>query len=133
MILLTGCSVSKNFYVANVQDLTQMDKSAFIYALPRTVVTTEVTAIRHVTIPGPYHEYADEFLGIKDVPHEKKVFWTIDHATLDSHVEVDPDYYYSVKDPGSAEKRNVSVNRKRANIGCIESGPVFRQSGKPIR
>ena len=102
LILLTGCSVSKNFYVANVQDLTQMDKSAFIYALPRTVVTTEVTAIRHVTIPGPYHEYADEFLGIKDVPHEKKVLWTIDHATLDSHVEVDPDYYYSVKDPGSA-------------------------------
>jgi hypothetical protein len=102
LVLFTSCSISKNFYVTNVQDMTQMDKSAFIYALPRTVVTVEVTAIRHVTIPGPYHEYADEFLGIQNVPHEKQMLWTIDHTNLTSHVEVDPDYYYSVKDPGSA-------------------------------
>ena len=104
--LLTSCTVSKNFYVTNVQDLTQMDKNAFIYALPRTVVTVEITAVKHITVPGPYHEYADEFLGIKDVPHEKQVYWTMENVKLADYTEVDPDYYYSVKDPGSSVLKN---------------------------
>ncbi len=106
LLLLTSCTVSKNFYVTNVQDLTQMDKDAFIYALPRTVINAEVTAVRHITVPGPYHEYADELLGIKDVPHVEQTVWTIDHVKLSDHAEADPDYYYSVKDPGSDLLKN---------------------------
>ncbi len=97
MLFMGGCSVPSKFYVTNVQDITQFEESSFVYGLPRTVLQVKVTVIKTKTIPGPYHMYAKEYLGIDGVPHQPSVKWEIDNVDITSRVEIDPGYFYSVR------------------------------------
>ncbi|MBN2350173.1 MAG: DUF4831 family protein [Bacteroidales bacterium] len=99
--LISSCHAPEKFSVMNVQDITGFQENSVIYALPRSVISIEVTAVQTTTIPGPYYEYAQKYLGIKDVPREKSVKWEINSMYINSYNEIDPDYFYSVKDAGN--------------------------------
>ena len=84
------------FYVTNVSDLNTLENNSCIYALPRTVLYLTVKANKTLVIPGPFHEYADKYLGIKNVPDSSTSEWVITNIDVGSYNEADPDYYYSV-------------------------------------
>ncbi len=69
----------------------------FIYALPRTTLAFKVVTRITNTFYGPYYAYAEEYLGIKDVPSENKTEWSIDSIDIFPFKEADPDEYYVVK------------------------------------
>lgn len=69
-----------------------------IYALPRTVLRVKVKAERSIYIPGPYHQFANKYLGYNNVEQSKKVVWTIKSIDVVPIGEADPNAYFKTKD-----------------------------------
>ena len=86
----------QKFYITNINDLKTLENNSCIYALPRTVLYLTVKATNTLVIPGPFHEYAEKYLGIKNVPDSSTSEWVITNIDIGSYNEADPDYYYSV-------------------------------------
>jgi hypothetical protein len=96
--LFFACSsIQQKFHVANINTPGALDKNTAIYALPKTVLHITVRATRTLVIPGPYHEYADKYLGIKNVPDSASTVWKIYDVEIRHYIEADPEYYFSVK------------------------------------
>ena len=71
-------------------------KQQYLYALPQTVLKVEVTLREERSIPGPYWEYAEKYLGLKEVVKKKGSRWSIWDVAIDSHQELDPQHYYTL-------------------------------------
>ena len=71
-------------------------QSGYTYMLPQTVLKVEVTCREAVSIPGPYWEYAERFLGITEVIMNKSSQWQIVKVKVSPHTEIDPDLAYRV-------------------------------------
>jgi hypothetical protein len=61
-ILMLGCSPAGKISVTNINDSGFRQPGMMLYSLPQTVL--DVTVEAHVTeiIPGPYRQYAAEYL-----------------------------------------------------------------------
>ncbi|MFO7656862.1 MAG: DUF4831 family protein [Bacteroidales bacterium] len=94
-VFLYGCAAPK-FYVSNISNQKSTEKSALIYALPRTVFQVEVTFLRSGFIPGPYHGYAEKYLAIKGVEHAAYEKWQIMQIKVRADIEPDPAGFYTV-------------------------------------
>jgi hypothetical protein len=68
----------------------------YLYALPQTVLKVEIACqeIRHV--PGPFREYADKYLGIREVIRQNFSEWQILDVKVTPHAELDPSMLYHV-------------------------------------
>ncbi|OYT11284.1 MAG: hypothetical protein B6I18_04710 [Bacteroidetes bacterium 4572_112] len=95
LFLLSSCSSSYN--VIHVEEDNKPENSEGIYyALPRNVVTIDITVEEVSRISGPYAAYASKFLGIKDaVLHNTKLFELSD-IKINTYSEPDPKHYYFV-------------------------------------
>ncbi len=123
-IFFTGCAVTPQIYTTGIRNLKTIDNSSIIYSLPRTVFQIEVTFQKAFFIPGPYHEFADKYLGIKDVIHNSSTSWTIDKIVVSTCTEPDPEFFFSVR----VEKHPDGVNDKLALLeqkGLISLPPGF--------
>ncbi len=65
-----------------------------VYALPRTVVKVNVFAKKETFEPGPYRNYADQLLGIKDVRAKAETRWIITGVSIETYSEPDPAHVY---------------------------------------
>ena len=66
-----------------------------IYSLPQTNLAIKITTIRNITFCGPYAAYANELLGLKNIPLENKVDWMVDSINIQPYVEPNPEGYYA--------------------------------------
>ena len=71
-------------------------KQKLVYALPQTVLKVEVTLREVRSIPGPYWEYAEKYLGLKEVVKTKSSRWNIWDVVIGEHQELDPLHFYSL-------------------------------------
>ena len=71
-------------------------KDQLVYALPQTVLKVEVTFREVRSVPGPYWEYAEKYLGLKEVVKSKSSQWNIWDVAIDEHSELDPQHFYSL-------------------------------------
>lgn len=71
-------------------------KDQYVYALPQTVLKVEVTLREIRSIPGPYWEYAEKYLGLKEVVKTKSSQWSIWDVAIAQHQELDPQHFYSL-------------------------------------
>jgi len=94
--LLIACGASEKIVVTNVHDLAAHQPGSYIYSIPRTRLAVSVSAVRHHTIPGPYNEFAEQFLGITGAASVSKYAWEICAIDIEPVNEPDPDYYFSV-------------------------------------
>ncbi|MBN1950912.1 MAG: DUF4831 family protein [Bacteroidales bacterium] len=94
--LLVACSSAEKTVVTNIQDLTQYPEGSSLYALPRTRIAVSLEAVSMRTLPGPYCEFAEEFLGIEGAPQEESIKWEISGAKVGVILEPDPEYYYCI-------------------------------------
>lgn len=96
LISLLGCYATDKITVKNVQDLATYGSNTFIYSLPQTRIKINVSAVRNYTVPGPYYQYAEKYLGLSGVSTavEKWELTCIDLVNID---EPDPEYYYAVE------------------------------------
>ncbi len=103
LLLVFACSPTNNISITNIQDLASYNENSIIYSLPRSRLVLSIVAVRHFTVPGPYANYAEKYLGIKNAPSISKTEWELNKVTLDAIEQPDPDYYFSVQteDPGA--------------------------------
>lgn len=97
-IILTGCATTQPVQL-RVTPLGQEPvkvNEQYIYALPQTVLKVEVTLREERSIPGPYWEYAEKYLGLKDVVKRNTSRWSIWDVNIGQHSELDPQQIYSL-------------------------------------
>lgn len=58
---------------------------ALNYYLPTTVVEVEFVATKTINKAGPYYQYAQKYLGTKEVITENSEKWTLDRASMITH------------------------------------------------
>ena len=96
--MLTACATTEPVLV-RVTPLGQepaKTKEQLVYALPQSVLKVEVTLREVRSVPGPYWEYADKYLGLKEVVKTKSRRWNIWDVAIAQHQELDPQHFYSL-------------------------------------
>jgi len=79
-------------------------KKGVFYSLPRTVLTVTIEYTETDRLPGPYASFASELLGMEDAIKEKQVSFSVDHVSISSHSEPDPDQVFFVEMQEKAEE-----------------------------
>lgn len=98
VILAAGCATQSNLQV----HVTPLGKEPakfneqYTYALPQTILKIEVVYQEGISIPGPYWEYAEKYLGISEVIKQKSSQWQIEDVIITQHSELDPQHFYSI-------------------------------------
>ena len=97
-LLLTGCSTTTPLQVKVAPLGTEVEESQtrFFYTLPQTVVKIDLSyrELRHV--PGPYRDYAERYLGIKEVVRQNFSSYQVVDVDFSTHVEMDPSLLYQI-------------------------------------
>jgi hypothetical protein len=99
LVLVAGCANTGDITRLQVTPLGQEPKDTeakFLYALPQTVLKVELTVREERSVPGPYWEYAERYLGLKEVVKRNSSRWSIWDVAVDVHSEMDPRHFYSL-------------------------------------
>ncbi len=92
--LLIGCQPTSKLIVQPATGEIKPSASGFFYSLPRTVIEVKLDLRHDIYIPGPYCQFAAQFLGIEGVQLERKEDWTIASESINSYLESDPDHIF---------------------------------------
>lgn len=68
-----------------------------VYSLPRTGVRIYVTAVREKLYAGPYAQFAEAMLGLKNAPTSDAEHWTITGVRIETFSEADPQQVFKAK------------------------------------
>ncbi len=104
--------VDSNPVIVPLSDTVSMSDGTIIYGLPRTVFNFNVEMERTVEIPGPYSQYADDFLGISDAIVAESEYWAITGITVNTHEELDPSEYYVIRSSSFLRSNALSLRRE---------------------
>jgi len=75
---------------AQRKETTVPFSSGIVYSLPRTGVRIYVTATQEKFFFGPYYQYAEAMLGIKNAPSSDRESWSINDIRIEPFSEPDP-------------------------------------------
>ena len=121
LMLAIGCTTVKEVpvkvktQVLPLGDSARLYDGSLVYALPQTVLDFKVIAEKTVRKAGPYHQYASELLGLRDVIENDQVVWKLKSVEINSVNELDPDEFYLMKSDGLIETNAL----KMTNAGLI--------------
>ena len=71
-------------------ETNQVPAEGVIYSLPRTGIRIHVKATQEKFFHGPYFQYAEPLLGIKNAPSMDSEHWTINDIEIETFSEADP-------------------------------------------
>lgn len=89
-ILLFSLIVLNSSVFAQRKEATVPFSSGVVYSLPRTGVRIYVTATQEKFFFGPYYQYAEPMLGIKNAPSSDRESWSINDIRIETFSEPDP-------------------------------------------
>lgn len=98
-VFVAACSSAVELTSLQVTPLGQEPKDSeakYLYALPQSVLKVELTVREERSVPGPYWEYAERYLGLKEVVKKNSSRWSIWDVAVDVHSEMDPRHFYSL-------------------------------------
>jgi hypothetical protein len=96
VMTISGCTTASRIQVTPLGVKPEGTRETYFYALPQTVLKIEVTCQEVRSVPGPYWEYAEKLLGIKEVISQPSSRWDILDVHVSQHREVDPGQLYSI-------------------------------------
>lgn len=90
--LITACStpIAMQVNVAPLGDPVPESTELGVYVLPQTVLKVDLILQETKSVPGPFREYAEKYLGIKEVIKQNSSQWQILDLDLDPYQEIDP-------------------------------------------
>lgn len=96
--LFTACSTPTlmQVMVAPLGEPVEESSELGTYVLPQTVLKVELKFQETKSIPGPFREYAEKYLGIKEVIRQNSSQWQILDMELSSHEELDPQMVFQL-------------------------------------
>jgi len=120
VIIFSACSVKEvpvkvKTQVLPLGDTVKLNEGSLVYALPQTVLDFTVIAEKTVQKAGPYHAYANELLGLRDVISADRIIWTIKEVKINAVQELDPSEFYIMKSDGLIQTNAISM----INAGLI--------------
>lgn len=99
--LLAGCAgpkeIERQSTALHASEVSHPENYTLVYSLPKTTLKITVEATQVMTRSGPYHQFAERYLGITDVPGQDENSWRIDNIKIDSYQEADHRHYYVLK------------------------------------
>lgn len=98
-ILLSSCSFNRkisNVVSDPVNNYQPSQEYIAMYNLPRTSLQFIIETTRTVTLRGPYHHYAEKYLGISGVPGSDSDIWSVTDIQIRALEEADPESYYTL-------------------------------------
>jgi hypothetical protein len=118
IFLFFGCS-SRRLIVnsVNLNEISNAKQNSIIYCLPKTILTIDVVAVKTTEFCGPYNQYAEKLLGLKNVPLSKKVTWDISNIQINSIAVPDSLNYYLIDFNKSTDANYVSLTKEGFLIG----------------
>jgi hypothetical protein len=127
LFTIITCSATDKISIKNVSDLTAYGPNTFVYSLPRTRIKINVSALRLYTVPGPYAQYAEKYMGMEgqSTVSEK---WEIKGVDFETFEEPDPDYYYAIEiEKGGDILKNVLEISQAGLILKVDASNPFVQ------
>ncbi len=79
------------------KNITPVMTDGVLYSLPRTGVRIHVTATREKLFAGPYAQFAEVMLGLKNAPIGDREKWAITGIQIETYSEPDPQQVYKAK------------------------------------
>lgn len=139
--LAAGCATTEslNVKVTRLGEEVPESVEKGTYMLPQTVLKVEVQYQELRSVPGPFRDYADQYLGITEVIRQNSSQWKIMDFKVTPHTEPDPTVVFQVHqvsgtyDPGALgpyiEKGMVldGSSLVQEGIGSPELGAVERK------
>lgn len=112
VLLFSQCSTHHPLSVKHVTHLEAgHSQQGFYYALPRTVVSVDVTILKTEEIPGPFSRYAGTFLGLDEVITRPSSHYSIYEVSVNSYAEPDPGEFYFIEiDPQKNQKNPFALS-----------------------
>lgn len=98
LLLITASCTTIN--VVNVKEVQEQKDNALIYCLPRNIIRISIEITNTVYKRGPYYEYAEKYLGIKDVIKADKNEHRITDIHLNTYAEPDSALYFLIQAKG---------------------------------
>jgi hypothetical protein len=95
-LIVPVLAFSQDFKISKTSDSYPISKQSIIYALPRTGFSININLIHTIITKGIYAEYAEKYLGMKDVPFKDTSYWTIAGIDLKPFNEPDPEQIYTL-------------------------------------
>lgn len=134
--------VKKNAVKANNFGIT--------YSLPKTLLVVDAEVTKVTCKAGPYYQYAEKYLGVKDAVTEDKVYYELGKISLINQGVPDPDNTYIVEFKAGtvapyaylteegllcainaeytpAESERETVRRKKGNDSPVTNASVFSE------
>jgi len=115
IILAASCTTIKevpltvNTTVLPLGDTVKLYEGSLLYSLPQTGFEFTVVAQRTIQTAGPYHNFAEEFLGLNDVIRADQTVWSLKEIKIKSFTELDPEHYYIIESDGLLESNALSL------------------------
>jgi hypothetical protein len=128
LILAASCTtikevpVSVNTRVLPLGDTVKLYKGSILYSLPQTGFEFTVYAQRTIQTAGPYHSYAEQFLGLNDVIRADQTIWSLKDVKVKSFTELDPDQYYIIESDGLIEINTLALKEAGLIMDINSSG-----------
>ena len=102
-----------------VSELNSIPRDAFVYALPRTVISVDIEYDKIVGKQGPFYDLRFKYLGLEEGLKEDFTSWSMNNIKLSSYQEIDPEEYYVVS--GIISSNFLSLS-KSGLVLSVESG-----------
>ena len=68
-----------------------------VYSLPKTLLTVDAEVTKVSCKAGPYYQYAEKYLGVKDIVTEDRVYYELGKISLENHGIPDKDATYMIQ------------------------------------
>jgi len=124
IIIILACFAHTMVFGQCIKSIQKVSESAFensddmfLYSLPKTAITVQVSATKMIYKPGIYAEYAEELLGITNPIIEEYTAWTLDSISIGTKNVIDTALMYVIK----ADKGFCSQSLTK----CSEKGMIL--------
>ncbi len=110
------------FEVLPLAEIGNPSTRGIVYALPKTELEIQILAERTQYIRGPFYQYSERYLGLKDVITENEVQWDMVQVSVHPFGIPDAENHFLIRYSGNVAAPYVV---KSAN-GCIEAVNYFK-------
>ena len=96
--------------------------NGIVYSLPKTEINVVITARHTIEKPGPFYQYAERYLAIKDIITINNETWSIENIEIQSSAVADPNRTFQVAIDNKGIANNISFYHDNIIAGVnIES------------
>lgn len=115
--------------VVNVKYANKIPKNYLIYSLPQNVVEINLELTEINTIKGPYSEFAEKYLGIKNVANKNNIEYFVSNSNLSPFAQPDSSNMYFVIQNCRNKNNSFSItnNGILASINCYKNEIVDKE------